>query len=121
MKKILFFFIAIMCSCSFAAAQVCIISDTGDNVEVFSAIIEGGNTVVVTVGNDSQDNSANVTVTVEVAYKRNGSPRTYTFKGKGIAKPNQESVIRISIPMEDKDGYRPESVKISKIEGTKCK
>lgn len=103
-------------------AQVCKISGAGDNVEVFSARIENGNTVVVTVGNDSQNISANVTVTVEVTYKySNGnSPVKLTKEGKVIAKPNQESVITIRIPEQDKNGRIPTSVKVTNISGTKC-
>lgn len=105
-----------------ANAQVCKISETGDNVEVFSAVIEDGNTVVVTVGNDSQNNSANVTVTVEVTYKSptGSATHNYSYTGKIIAKPNQESIVRIRIPESDRTGYKPIKVKVTKIEGTKC-
>lgn len=105
-------------------AQVCKISDEGDNVEVFGANIEDGNTVVVTVGNDSQNNSANVTVKVEVIYcfesNRNNTSK-YSCEGKVIAQPNQESVLRIRIPEKDKDGRVPKSAKVTSISGTKCR
>ena len=89
---------------------------------MFTASIEDGNTVVVTVGNDSQDISANVTVKVEVTYRySNGNnPVNYTYTGKVVAKPNQESIIKIRIPEKDKDGRVPESVKVADISGTKC-
>lgn len=117
MKKILIFTLLLTGLISFTTAQVCKISDTGDNVEVFGAVIEDGNTVVVTVGNDSQNNSANVTVTVEVTYEVTSVKEV--FSGKVIAKPNQESIIRISIP-EKKNGRRATSVKVKEITGNKC-
>ena len=108
----------------FANAQVCKISDEGDNVEVFSADIEDGNTVVVTVGNDSQNNSANVTVKVEVIYCQEGysnNTSKYSCEGKVIAQPNTESVLRIRIPEKDKQGRVPKSAKVTSISGTKCR
>lgn len=120
MKKIILFALMFFCILGVAEAQVCKISGSGDNVEVYSASIENNNTVVVTVGNDSQNISANVTVTVEVTYTANGySTKTYSFTGKGLSKPNQESIIRISIPSE-KENRNPDSVKVTQISGTKC-
>lgn len=120
MRSKLFLLLALVGFFSNVSAQVCKINESGDNVEVFSAIIESENTVAVTVGNDSQDISANVTVTVEVTYKKGNAKHTQSFTGKGIAKPNQETIIRISIPAEDKSGYKPYSVKVTGITGNKC-
>ena len=123
MKKILLLSLIVLSSLGITAnAQICKISETGDNVEVFSAVIEDGNTVVVTVGNDSQNTSANVTITIEVTYKSPTSvaTRNYSYTGKVIAKPNQESIVRIRIPESDRNGYIPQNVKVTKIEGTKC-
>lgn len=119
MKKALFITIALIWSVAMTQAQVCKISETGDNVEVFSAVIENNNSVVVTVGNDSQNTSANVTVSVEVTYERT-SKKTYVFTGKVIAKPNQQSVIIIKIPEKDENGRVPKTVKVTNISGTKC-
>jgi hypothetical protein len=102
---------------SSVSAQVCKISDSGDNVEVFGAYIENGNTVVVTVANDSKDISANVTVTVEVTYEV--ATLKEEFTGKTMAKPNQETIIKISIP-EKKGTRRATSVKVKNITGAKC-
>lgn len=122
MKKVFLLLLLALGFCEFTEAQVCKISETGDNVEVFSAVIEDGNTVVVTVGNDSQNNSANVTVTVEVTYKSptGSATHNYSYTGKIIAKPNQESIVRIRIHESDRNGYKPIKVNVTKIEGTKC-
>ena len=63
-------------------AQVCKISNSNDNVEVFSATIINGSSVAVTVGNDSQDISANVTVEVTVTYESSN----YTKKVLNLTK-----------------------------------
>lgn len=120
MKKKLILALTLLGLFATVNAQVCKISSTGDNVEVFSAIIENGNTVVVTVGNDSQDNSANVTVSVEVTYKKNNGTHKYNYTGKGIAKPNQETAIKIHVPETDEYGYKAHSVKVVEITGNKC-
>lgn len=106
--------------CGSLNAQVCKISDTGDNVEVFSASIVDGHIVTVVVGNDSQDKSANVTVNVTVEYKNNYNSKKYTFTAKGIAKPNQTTEIKIDIPERDEQGRTPVSAKVTEITGTKC-
>ena len=67
--KRFFLFILLLCTFIFVEAHVCKISDSNDNVEVFSASIVDGSRVEVTVGNDSQDISANVTVEVVVVYE----------------------------------------------------
>ena len=81
MRSKLFLLLALVGFFSNVSAQVCKINESGDNVEVFSAIIESENTVAVTVGNDSQDISANVTVTVEVTYKKGNAKHTQSFTG----------------------------------------
>lgn len=122
MKKLLFLNLLLLSLTSLTSAQICKISDSGDNVEVFSTIIENGNTVVVTVGNDSQDISANVTITVEVTYtyeNGNGAEKM-EFTGKVIAMPNQESILKIPIPQVKNSVKKPKSVKVKSISGTKC-
>lgn len=106
-------------------AQVCKISDQGDNVEIFDATIIG-NDVVVTVANDSKDIAANVTVTVEVTYEHvygGGRTAKETLSGKGTIYPssqvNQSQTIKIRIPQKDK--YEPTSVRPTGISGTKCR
>jgi hypothetical protein len=119
MKKISLFLLLILGVCGISTAQVCKISDTGDNVEVFSASIDG-HMVSVVVGNDSQDKSANVTVSVTVKYKNSYNTKEYTFTSKAIAKPNQTTEIKIDIPERDEQGRVPVSVNVTGITGTKC-
>lgn len=123
MKRIvrLFFMIFLLCVIiNTANAQVCKISNTNDNVEVFSASIVDDSNVEVTVGNDSQDISANVTVEVVVTYGNKTCTKTYS--GKKIAKPNSETVITIPISSTYSStiSNKPTSVKVSGISGTKC-
>ena len=98
-------------------AQVCKISNSNDNVEVFSATIINGSSVAVTVGNDSQDISANVTVKVTVTYESSNYTKNYT--GKKVARPNTETVIEIPIATTYYE-RKPTSVKVTNISGTKC-
>ncbi|MBR0055583.1 MAG: hypothetical protein IJP65_09840 [Bacteroidales bacterium] len=122
MKKILLVLAVIIGLSTSANAQVCKISNSNDNVEIFSAVIENDNTVAVTVGNDSQSVSANVTVEVEVTYK-DSYPRTKTkkFYGKNVAKPNTTTIVKIPIDSSYPDSsYKPVSVKALNITGTKC-
>lgn len=117
MKKMLFLLIAIFCVSTMMNAQVCKISNSNDNIEVYSCELTNNNTVTVTVGNDSQDISANVTVTIEVVYGRSDAK---TFSAKGLAGPNRTTEIKISIPSENKQGSSPSAVKVTSISGTKC-
>lgn len=117
MKSKLFLLLVMAFFVSNVSAQVCKINESGDNVEVFGAYIENGNTVLVTVGNDSKDISANVTVTVEVTYEVSSVKAEFT--GKKIAQPNQETIIKINIP-EKKGNRKATSVKVKEITGTKC-
>ncbi len=105
---------------STANAQVCKISDSGDNVEIFSTSIVANSQVNIIVGNDSQDISANVTVQVKVTYTNNYS-KTYT--GKKIAGPNCETTIVIPIdPIYPEGGKgRPKSVEVISFSGAKCR
>lgn len=104
------------------AQKVCKISGSNDNVEIFSSYIdEDNNQIVVTVGNDSNDISANVTITIQVSAKKKGysGMENLTLSGKEIAKPNQTTTINIPL----KGGYEfTSNSKIidSKISGTKC-
>lgn len=120
MKKIALFTLMILGIFGSLNAQVCKISDTGDNVEVFSATISDGHIVTVVVGNDSQDKSANVTVNVTVTYKGSSTSKEYTFTAKAIAQPNQTTEIKIDIPERDKQDRTPVSAKVTQITGTKC-
>lgn len=97
-----------------ANAQVCKVSGTNDNVEVFSCVLSDGN-VVVTLSNDSKDIKANVTVKVEVLY---GGYFAETFEGKVMSCPGS---TELKIPIKPKvKGYTPSSVKVTSISGTKC-
>lgn len=121
MKKVLTLAIMLLGMYFASSAQVCKISDSGDNVEVFSASLVDEHTVSVVVGNDSQDKSANVTVSVSVKYKNtSNNTKEYTFTGKVIAKPNQTTEIKVDIPEKDNQGRTPVSVKVTGITGTKC-
>lgn len=118
MKKILTALLLLWTVVGFADAQVCKISDSGDNVEVFSASIKNGNTVEVTVSNDSKDISANVSVTVKVTYEVNWN--TENFSGKALAEPNKSTAITIPISAT-KQNRKATKVEVIGITGTKCK
>lgn len=113
-------FLFVFVSCFITEAQVCKISNSNDNVEVFSASIVDNSKVVVTVGNDSQDISANVTVEITVTYGYDNYKKTYS--GKKIAKPNTETVITIPISStySSSNSNKPSSVTVTRISGTKC-
>lgn len=121
MKKVFALVLLLLGMYPIVSAQVCKISDTGDNVEVFSTNITDGHTISVVVGNDSQDKSANVTVNVSVTYKKGvNDTKEYSFTAKAIAKPNQTTEIKIEIPEKDKQGRTPVSAKTLEITGNKC-
>lgn len=118
MKKFLFSLIACVSFFFNANAQVCKISESNDNVEVFGALFNNEKTSVdITVSNDSKDISANVTVTIKVTYKHADYTKEYTCKG--IAKPNGSTIISKEIDPELK-GWKPTSVEVISITGTKC-
>lgn len=119
MKKILTALLLLWTVVGFANAQVCKISDSGDNIEVFSAVIEG-KTVKVTVSNDSESISANVTVTVKVTYTIDTDAYKLTFSGKERCMPNQSTTITIPIP-EKHRGQEATKVEVVSITGTKCR
>lgn len=115
--------LALICFGATAQAQkVCKISGSNDSVEIFSSYIdEANNQVVVTVGNDSNDISANVTITVQVSARQKGysGMSQLTLTGKEIAKPNQTTTINIPL----KSGYEFTSnskITEANISGTKC-
>lgn len=123
MKKVILLILALICFGATTNAQVCKISGTNDNVEVFTCYTDvANNQVVVRVSNDSNDISANVTVTVEVTgAQRSGYPgtRSVTVTGKGLAKPNGPTDIRIDMP----SGWtllQSSVVKCTDIDGSKC-
>lgn len=112
--------VALMSYLACFADTTCKISGDGDTVEVLSAILDQpNNTVNVSLGNDSNNIAANVTVTIEVGYSGNGGKKTYT--GKVIVRPQQEVVLPIKI-----DAYRinskyiPIKVDVVSLTGTKC-
>lgn len=102
-------------------AQVCkIAGSSNDTVEVYSATLtDNDNYVEVTVGNDSNLTNANVTVKVEVTYGKYG---TQTFIGKGLARANSTTVIKVKIDPRDAsyNKYGPTSIEVTEISGTKC-
>lgn len=123
MKKVVFLLFALICFGATAKAQnVCKISGSNDNVEIFNYYIdESNNQVVVTVGNDSNDISANVTITVQVSARKKGNSgmSQLTLSGKEIAKPNQTTTINIPLT----SGYEftnNSKIMETKISGTKC-
>ena len=103
------------------AQTVCKISGSNDSVEIFSKYIdEANNQIVVVVGNDSNDISANVTITGRVENAiRDGRRGNQNFSGKVIAKPNQTTEIRISLTGGSKVDSKSTITEI-KISGTKC-
>lgn len=117
MKQLLFLVLFLFGVAESSQAQVCKLPNSDDNVEVFSATLDGTNKVKVVVSNDSQEVSANVTVKVKVTY---GNGVSKEFTGKGLAKPNNSSEILIIID-EKIGGYTPRSVEAISITGTKCK
>lgn len=117
MKRLVLSLLMLIGIISVADAQlVCKISGSNDNVEIFDVHLDDSNHATVTVSNDSQDISANVTVTVEVSYNRGQFKQEYS--SKGLAKPNQTT--RITINIEDYRGFKAEKVKAVSISGTKC-
>lgn len=120
MKQLLFMLMLLMGAVGSANAQVCKISNTNDNVEVFSASLTSPNQVTVVVSNDSKEISANVTVKVKVTYEVGSSAKEYDFTGKGLARPNKSTAILISIPEKDTKNRVAKSVEAISISGTKC-
>ncbi len=116
----LLLFIVASASCGFS--QVCKISGANDSVEVFGYTLKDNNTVEVTVSNDSESNNANVTVSVEVAYRNGSYFQRQTFQGKGLAKANSSTTITVGISpnWSNNPGYKIDSVKVTGITGSKC-
>lgn len=120
MKKVLLIMFALVCFGATAKAQVCKISGSNDNVEVFGCRLDlGNNGVIVTVSNDSNDISANVTVKVEIQGKEGCSSCTTTVEGKNLAKPNQTTQIKIRVPSSFKLTENSR-LKCTEISGSKC-
>lgn len=122
MKKLLFSLVASLFVITVSQAQVCKISESNDNVEVYSCYLTNNNsTVTITVGNDSQNIAANVTIEIEVLYKfASGVSRSRTYTGRGLAKANSTTEIIINILPEIDGGAKPVSVSTKGISGTKC-
>lgn len=122
MKK-LFLMLVVLIGFLFAAnAQVCKISGSNDNVEVFNCEVVA-NQVWVTVSNDSNDINANVTVTVNVSGLKKdgitGDSHTTTISGKGKSRANQTDIIKIDIPSPYSVCSKT-SAKCTGISGSKC-
>lgn len=98
------------------AEQICKLNE-GDTVEIQNAWIEGNN-VKVSVINDSNDSSANVTVTVEITYKYGNLTEKETLTGKDIAYALKSTTI--TIPFTAPKNYTAVSVTPVSITGTKC-
>ena len=119
MKKILSNLIVVFCLLLIggnANAQVCKISGSNDNIEVFDCQIND-NTVTVTLSNDSNDIKANVTVTVEVKYVSGSRSQTKIFTGKALALPGASTKLDINIA---NNGWNPQTAQVTSISGTKC-
>lgn len=103
-------------------SQVCKISETNDTVEVFAFTVKDNSMVEITVSNDSQQNSANVTVLLEVTYKYGSIKQKESYEGKGLAKANSSSIITIPINpnWNGNTRYTVDSVAILSISGSKC-
>lgn len=101
---------------------MCKISETNDSVEVFSFTIKDNSKVEVTVSNDSQQNSANVTVSIEVTYKNGSLTQKESYEGKGLAKAHSSSIITIPINpnWNGNTRYTIDSVVVLGIRGSKC-
>ena len=116
--------VAVVClGVAVSAQNVCKISGSNDNVEIFNSYIDvANNKLVVTVGNDSNDISANVTITADVTVvscPTCSSLKKITISGKEIAKPNQTTSI--TIPLSNPYIFTNNSeIKDVKISGTKC-
>lgn len=119
-------FLCLAANCAFG--QTCVISDNGDTVEAFSAILDAqSNTVEVTLGNDSKDTAANVTVTVEVTYRNprytgGGKTATAEYSGKTQVGPQSTKKMTLSISdsYDNDKNYKAESVKVVSVSGSKC-
>lgn len=117
MKKVVLILVA-MLGISFAGkAQVqCQIQNgEGSTVMATDQRLEGDH-VIVTLENDSQDISANVTVTVEVKYKNR---KTKTFQGFGKCLPSQSNFISVKIDLTDGQ-YEWDSYSVVAVKGNKC-
>ncbi len=105
------------------ADTTCKLNANGDTVEAMSATIDGTNSCVnVSLGNDSNDVAANVTVTIEVQYKWNSyNGDKITYMGKTQVGPQQ--TVTLTIPIKATSGddrYIPANVTIVSVTGSKC-
>ena len=91
-------------------------------MEVFAFTVKDNSMVEITVSNDSQQNSANVTVLLEVTYKYGSIKQKESYEGKGLAKANSSSIITIPINpnWNGNTRYTVDSVAILSISGSKC-
>lgn len=103
-------------------SQTCLISNANDTVEIENCTLIADNKVEVTVSNDSNDINANVTVSIEVAYKFNSQIFKKNYIGKGMAKKSESTIITIPISScyNGDERYKPYSVSATGISGSKC-
>lgn len=104
--------------CLFANAQSCKISGSSDGSSILCTgqHMEGDNTVVVNLSNDSESTCANVTVVVKVTYE-GGS--TQEFEGRGKSCPDTEAAIRVYINNQ-KNGKQWKKYEVTGVSGSKC-
>lgn len=105
-----------------SADTTCKLNNEGDTVEALSATIDKDNSCVkVSLGNDSNDVAANVTVTIEVKYRWNIYDKPLTYTGKIQVGPQQTVVLTIPInATAGDDRYVPNSVTVVSVTGSKC-
>ena len=120
MRHLLFTLLLLSYAIGNVNAQVCKISNSNDNIEVFSVFLNSPNQVQVVVSNDSKDIAANVTVKIKVTYGKSGNSKDKDFIGKALAKANGSTEFFIDIPEKDEYGRTAQKVQATDISGTKC-
>jgi hypothetical protein len=128
MKKILVILVAVIGLSISVNAQVCPIE--GGNIEVVSSPTHNGSEAIVTVANDSETTSANVTVTVKVSYhftSNNAYYKSETFSGTEFVGKGGRTQIRIPITSCYSYNHNgttltlcPKAVEVTDIRGRKC-
>ena len=117
MKRLFFLIVIIIFFTIIANAQSCKISGSNDGSTILCTghSLEG-NTVTVTVSNDSEKTCANVAVVVKVTY---ANYTTKEFEGRGKSCPDQEAAISVYINKEN-NGKEWTKYEVTKISGSKC-
>ncbi len=121
MKKFLLILTLVLSNVSlvFADGQSCTISgDNGSTIMIVSDNYDGTK-ITLNLENDSNNSSANVTVSIDVIYKNGSSEKTVTKKGYTRCQANSSATIEI--PIEASIGvYNYSSYRINSISGAKC-